>query len=105
MSLADLAAAKAATLGVAATSSVVAVLADASGSVPLEWSGILALLGAVFGYGRLSGKLEERQKAEDTRYRRVKNSTQYVEAAVTRVAEKLGVPLSDLQAQFQHDEE
>jgi hypothetical protein len=80
-------------------------VADATASVPLEWTGILALIGAVFGYGRLSGRLEERQKADDKRYRRLTHSIEYLEACVTRVAEKLNVPLSDLHSQFQSHEE
>ena len=105
MTIADLIAAKTLSLGVAGISTMTVILADASASVPLEWTGILALIGAVFGYGRLSGKLEERQKSDDKRYRRLTQSNQYLESAVTRVAEKLNVPLSDLQAQFQEHED
>jgi hypothetical protein len=97
----ELIAGKALAIVVGAASSSMIALADASASVPLEWTGILALVGAVFGYGRLSGRLEERQKADDKRYRRLTLSIEYLEACVTRVAEKLNVPLSDLQSQFQ----
>lgn len=89
--------------GVVSGSAIAA--ADVASSVPLEWTGILALIGAVFGYGRLSGRLEERQKADNLRYRRLTMSIEYLEACVTRVAEKLNVPLSDLQSQFQTHEE
>jgi hypothetical protein len=107
MTTAELIAGKTAALGMAVVSSLTTALASASQtpSLPLEWSGILALIGAVYGYGRLSGELRERQKAEDKRYKRLTKSNQYLEAAVTRVAEKLNVPLSDLQAQFQDDED
>ena len=105
MTIAELVAAKAAMLGTAGAAAATVLLAQATASVPLEWTGILALVGAAVGYGRLSGRLEERQKADDKRYKRMVKSTGYLESAVTRVAEKLGVPLSDLQAQFQDDEE
>jgi hypothetical protein len=93
-------------LGGVITSSLGTALVQAQGtpSVPLEWAGIIALIGAAIGYGRLSGRLEERQRADDQRFARLAMSQQYVQAAVTRIAENQGVPLSDLQAQFQSEE-
>ncbi len=105
MTTSELIAGKTFALAGAVVASLTTALAQSTPSVPLEWSGILALVTAVFGYGRLSGALHERQKADDKRYRRLTNSVGYLEACVTRVAEKLNVPLSDLQSQFQSPEE
>jgi NAD(P)-dependent dehydrogenase (short-subunit alcohol dehydrogenase family) len=101
----ELIAGKAVALVTGAASGATVALASATASVPLEWTGILALVAAAVGYGRLSGQLQERQASDRKTDRRMTQSIAYLEACVTRVAEKLNVPLSDLQAQFQTHED
>ncbi len=99
-----------------ATAGITTALAENSASVPLQWTGLIALVTAAVGYGTLKGRLEEREKAlkaslevrekaEDKRYRRLLNSQQYVEAAVTLIAEDKGIHLAELQSRFRHTED
>ena len=99
-----------------AAAGITTALGETHASVPLQWTGLIALVTAAVGYGTLKGRLEEREKAlreslavrdsaEDKRYRRLLNSQQYVEAAVTLLAEDKGIHLSDLQSRFRHVED
>jgi hypothetical protein len=103
----ELIAGKTFALSVAVVAGITTVLADTPGiqSRPLEWGAALTIVGAAVGYGSMRGALRERQRSDEKRFRRVTRSMEYLEACVTRVAEKLNIPLSDLQADFQSDED
>ncbi len=92
-------------LGVALLGAVTAALADAPaiGASQIEWGALLTIAAALVGYGSMRGALKERQRSDDKRFKRVTRSMEYLEAAITRVAEHLNIPLSDLQSDFRSD--
>ncbi len=105
MTTSELIAGKTAALGVAVVGAITAALAEAPliASPQLEWGAILTIIAAGIGYGHMRGALKERQRSDDKRFKRVTRSMEYLEAAITRVAEKLNIPLSDLQSDFRSD--
>lgn len=107
MTTSELIAGKTASLGVAVVGVLTAAIAESPSiaSRPLEWGAFFTIVAAAVGYGSMRGALAERQRADDKRFKRVTRSMEYLEAAVTRVAEKLNIPLSDLQADFRSNED
>lgn len=107
MTTSELIAGKTAALGVAVVGVLAAALADTPSiaSQPLEWGAFFTAIAAAVGYGSMRGQLRERQRADEKRFKRVTRSMEYLEACVTLIAEKQGIHLSHLQADFQSDED
>jgi hypothetical protein len=96
MTINELVVAKTAAGGMMITSALTASLASTSSAVPLEAASLIALIGACIAYGQMRGEIKERQRATDDRFRRISNEQRWLRLAITRIAERQSVALSDL---------
>lgn len=71
----------------------------AMGEIPwISWTGLLAMIGAAFGYGVLHGRLKAREEAETKVAKATAAELKFLHAVVLRLAYAQGVDVSDLLA-------
>ncbi len=56
---------------------------------PVSWTGLVAIVGGIYGYAELRGRIGAKEEAQE-------KHNQFIEAAMLRVAHKVGADLSDL---------